>query len=82
MAVQVDVRNQEASFGRLLSPSRPPSLLTTPSDRRRGAIPTKLQLLRRRRLVRRIRGAASTACWLAGSGVLLLMVLGGLANLR
>jgi hypothetical protein len=82
MAVQVDVRNQEVSFGHLLSPSRPTSFVTTPSDRRRGAIPNKLQQLRRRRLIRRIRNAAGAACWLAGSGALLLMVLGGLASLR
>lgn len=44
--------------------------------------PPQVLFLRRRRLLRRLRGAASAAGWLAGSVILSMMILGGLAGLR
>jgi hypothetical protein len=45
-------------------------------------IASRRNLLRRRRLARRLRQAAEAVVWLAGAGALMVVLLGGLAGLR
>ena len=58
-------------FPRLVRPARPASTNNT-----------RLEDLRRRRRIRRLRQVGNAALWVAGSGVLTTLALGGLFSLR
>lgn len=62
--------------------SRRPGRLARPSRRAILSYDSRIVDLRRRRRLRRLRQAGSTALWVTGSGFLSLLVVGGLFGLH
>ena len=69
-------------FPRLVRPARPGSANpASPVNPANGSL-ARLEDIRRRRRLRRLRQVGNAALWVAGSGVLTTLALGGLFSLR